>query len=101
MDRFLQYQVPPEADGLRAEQYLSRMGYSRQVRITLKKYPDGLLLNGQPAYMTHPVHSGDLLDIHLQETSSSAQICPVRLPLDILYEDEDHWFVISQIVFLA
>ena len=89
MDRFLQYRIPPEADGLRAEQYLSRMGYSRQVRITLKKFPDGLLLNGHPVYMTHPVHSGDLLNIHLQDVSSSAQVCPVRLPLDILYEDED------------
>ena len=89
MDRYLTYDIPAEAGGLLVEQFLHRQGFSRQVRIQLKKFSDGVLLDGQSVFLTHRLQGGEQLAVHLHETASSERIIPVPLPLSILYEDED------------
>lgn len=89
MDRCLTYDVPSEANGLRIEQYLHRQGYSRQARIQLKKFTDGVLLDGRPVFLTHRLLGGERLSVCLRESQPSPNIRPVCLPLSILYEDED------------
>lgn len=89
MERTITYQIDSFSDGLRIEQYLRRKGYSYQNLTQLKKMPQSILRNGAWEYMRAPLCAGDTLTVHIQETESSPNIPPVRLPLDIVYEDED------------
>lgn len=88
MVRSIDYSIPSTWVGS-IQQFLKSRGYSTQCLISLKKNPDNVLLNGQPAYLTAKVTKGDLLTIHIREEHSSEHIDPVELPLDIIYEDED------------
>ena len=89
MDRMLDYTVQINEDGLRVEQFLRRRGYSRQNLVELKKMPRSILVNGGPRRLNEILTDMDTLTVHIQEHISSLQIPPVRLPLDIIYEDED------------
>ena len=89
MDRMLDYTVQINEDGLRVEQFLRRRGYSRQNLVELKKMPLSILVNGSPRRLNEILTDMDTLTVHIQEHISSLQIPPVRLPLDIIYEDED------------
>lgn len=89
MERILNYHITEDADSLRVEQYLRRRGFSYQNLTQLKKMPESILINGVWSYMRTPLHSGDILTVHIRETESSPNIPPVEFPLDIVYEDED------------
>lgn len=89
MERILNYHITKDADSLRVQQYLRRRGFSYQNLTQLKKMPESILINGVWSYMRTPLHSGDILTVHICETESSPNIPPVKLPLDIVYEDED------------
>lgn len=89
MDRMLNYTIQKNEDGLRVEQFLRRRGYSRQNLVELKKMPRSILVNGSPRRLNEILTDMDTLTVHIQEHISSLQIPPVRLPLDIIYEDED------------
>lgn len=89
MERILNYHITENANSLRTEQYLRRRGFSYQNLTQLKKMPESILINGVWSYMRTPLHSGDILTVHIRETESSPNIPPVELPLDIVYEDED------------
>lgn len=89
MERILNYHITEDANSLRTEQYLRRRGFSYQNLTQLKKMPESILINGVWSYMCTPLHSGDILTVHIRETESSPNIPPVELPLDIVYEDED------------
>lgn len=89
MERILTYKIPPSAEGLRIEQYLRRKGFSRQNLTDLKNMPDSILVNKswRPFYFL--LSTDDVLTVHIQEVASSPHIPPAKLPLDIIYEDED------------
>ena len=89
MERTITYQIDSFSDGLRIEQSLRRKGHSYQNLTQLKKMPQSILRNGVWEYMRAPLRAGDTLTVHIQETESSPNIPPVRLPVDIVYEDED------------
>ena len=89
MERIITYTIDNASTGLRIEQYLRRRGYSYQNLVRLKKMRESILLNGAWTYMRTAVKDGDILTVHIQEPESSPNIPPVKLPLDIVYEDED------------
>lgn len=89
MNRTLQYQGTVENAGMKIGDFLRSQGYSRHVIIHLKKTENGILLNGQWAYVGQTLKDGDVLEIRIVEEESSGQIVPKELPLDIVYEDED------------
>ena len=89
MERIITYTIDNASMGLRIEQYLRRRGYSYQNLARLKKMRESILLNGAWTYMRTAVKDGDILTVHIQEPESSPNIPPVKLPLDIVYEDED------------
>lgn len=89
MERIITYTIDNASTGLRIEQYLRRRGYSYQNLTQLKKMRESILINGVWSYMRTAVKNGDILTVHIQEPESSPNIPPVKLPLDIVYEDED------------
>lgn len=51
--------------------------------------PQSILVNGIHYYMRQTLAAGDHLQVCICETESSEKIPPVKLPLNIVYEDED------------
>ena len=89
MNRVLTYVITAEQAGMKIGDFLRMTGYSRHVIIHLKKTENGILLNGEWAYVGQFLKEGDHLEIRIIESESSEQIVPSELPLDIVYEDED------------
>ena len=89
MNRTINYEISESEAGLRVEQYLKRKGYSSQNLAAIKRMPESILVNGVHYYMRQTLASSDQLTVHITETKCSEKIPPVKLPLDIIYEDED------------
>lgn len=89
MNRIINYKIDTEAAGLKVEQFLKRHGYSSQNLAEIKRMPKSILVNGTHYYMRDRLAAGDLLTVNICETKCSKNIPPVRLPLNIVYEDED------------
>lgn len=89
MERIITYQITEKDDGLKIKSFLSAKGYSSQNLTDLKKQPESVLINGEPAFVIKQLLFGDILTIHIVEETSSERIPPVKLPLNIVYEDED------------
>ena len=89
MNRTLTYTIENEFHGISISAYLKNKGFSAQNLVELKKMPESVLVNGKWVYLTQSLETGDNLTIRIIETASSEKIPPVKLPLDIIYEDED------------
>lgn len=89
MNRVLTYEMTAEQAGMKVGDFLRKNGYSRHVIIHLKKTENGILLNGEWAYVGQFLKEGDHLEIRIIEEESSEQIVTAELPLNIVYEDED------------
>lgn len=89
MKRTYSYTIEKEYEGLRIDSYLKTKGYSAQNITDLKKMPEGIMLKGKRSNTDRLLKAGDQLVINYEENASSEKIPPVKLPLDIVYEDED------------
>lgn len=89
MNRTIQYQITKEDDGHKVEWFLKRKGFSSQNITVIKRMPQSILVNGCHYYMRDTLSAGDLLTVRIQESQCSEKIPPVKIPLDIVYEDED------------
>lgn len=89
MKRIFTYQITPADAGQNIEQFLKKQGFSRQNIIDLKKMPESILVNSVWEHVNYPLKISDTLKICIDEKESSHRILPVKLPLDIIYEDED------------
>lgn len=89
MKRILTYPIAAATGQQKVSSFLKSQGYSSRNLTELKKNPESIQVNGSPVYMNCTLNTGDLLTVHITEDASSAKISPVRLPLQIIYEDED------------
>ena len=89
--RTLQFTVTPDYDNRKALHFLrGSAGLSCHLVRQLKVLPDGILCNGEPVRTIDPVHTGDILTVHLPEDLPTVE--PAAAPhrsIDVLYEDED------------
>lgn len=89
MNRNIDYIIDEDSAGLRVEQFLRRKRYSGQNLSKIKRMPKSILVNGVHYYMRQELSKGDHLQVRICETQNSEKIPPTKLPLDIIYEDED------------
>ena len=89
MNRNIDYIIDEDSAGLRVEQFLRRQRYSGQTLSEIKRMPKSILVNGVHYYMRQELSTGDHLQVRICETQNSEKIPPTKLPLDIIYEDED------------
>ncbi len=89
MNRNIDYIIGEDSAGLRVEQFLRRKRYSGQNLSEIKRMPKSILVNGVHYYMRQELSTGDHLQVRICETQNSEKIPPTKLPLDIIYEDED------------
>lgn len=90
--RVIDYRIPECFDAVSIGAFLRAHGYSQSIISHLKRtyLPQaGLSIDGARVFTNRLLKSGELLRITLVETASSEQISETKLPLDILYEDED------------
>ena len=101
MQRTLTYEVTEEYDGMEILAFLRQKGFSRNILSSMKKsgqtishnneqnHDHSILQNGERGYGHSILKKGDTLTVHIPETESDEKIIPVKMELDILYEDED------------
>ena len=89
MNRNIDYIIDEDSAGLRVEQFLRRKRYSGQNLSEIKRMTKSILVNGVHYYMRQELSTGDHLQVRICETQNSEKIPPTKLPLDIIYEDED------------
>lgn len=66
----------------------NHLGISAAIVTKLKKYPDGILVNGVHQNVNYIVKNGDELCINIRD-NASRNIEPVDIPIDIIFEDEE------------
>lgn len=91
MTREISYQISEKApqNPLTIKGFLRSKGYSVQNLKILKQTPDGILCDGKPAAVIARLTPGSVLTVRITESDSSEKIVPIKLPLNIVYEDED------------
>ena len=87
MEREILYIIDGEYKDI--QDYLKAKGYSASNITTLKKYENGIMLNGVWAYMNQKPAVNDRLLVRVCENKKSENIVPVDIKLDVRYEDED------------
>ncbi len=83
--------IDKENDGKTIKQLLLKdMGYSTHMLKKLKFSPDGILVNGQFKTVRYVLQEGDILSLACEdkEEDTSPYIIPVKLPINIAFEDE-------------
>lgn len=84
----LRFSIQKEDAGLEIQQYLrEKEGVSRRTVISLKHYPEGILLNGAHARTIDLLREGDLLEINLKEEPRPLPLSDIEVPT--LYWDTD------------
>ena len=66
----------------------NKLGFSSALITRQKRYDDGIMLGGVKVNVTERVKEGDTLILNLRDETSK-NIVPAKMPLDIIYEDED------------
>ncbi len=89
MDRVFEFKITDEYDGANITTVLKQYFHmSTNLIKDLKKYDEGIYLNGEHTRTVDYVKEGDILRITVRDTASE-NIIPVNIPIDIVYEDED------------
>lgn len=89
MNRTLEYTIPIEYDDFTIEKFLKSKGYSSSNITAIKKMPNNVVLDNIWVHMNHKLKAGDNLIVNICEDHSSEMIPPVKMDLDIVYEDDD------------
>ena len=95
MKRTISFKITDEYENMPVSQVLhKKMNMSSSLIRKLKQYPDGILLNGERTRIIDSVSCLDVVEINIHEGQS--QIKPEKIPLDIVYEDEDVLIICKQ-----
>ena len=87
MERQILYIIDKDYNSI--SDFLKSKGYTSSNIVELKKYENGIVLNGTWAYMNQKPAILDRLLVRVCEYKKSENILPVFIKLDIKYEDED------------
>ena len=89
MNRTLTYKINSEYAGYSIDKYLKAHGYSSANITAIKKMPNNVVIDGEWVHMNRKLQAGEVLTVNISEDDSSEKIPPVKMDLDIVYEDED------------
>ena len=89
MDRTLTYTISNEYDGFSIDKFLKVQGYSSANITAIKKMPNNVVIDNKWVHMNYKLSVGEELTVNISEDDSSEKIPPVKMDLDIVYEDED------------
>ncbi len=96
MARRLRHTVTPDQAGMRVDAVLRETFHlTGSVIRRIKWLPDGILLDGQKAFVNAPVAPGQVLDVAVDDPARAPNILPAPGPLDVVFEDE-HLVVLNK-----
>jgi len=88
--RSIDYTVPEYFDGKKLISFLrGHIKISVKLLRSLKRIPDGIMLNGKQTRTIDIIRSGDVIRLNIPDDESTSVSIPTDYPLDIIYEDED------------
>lgn len=87
--RTITYSIGSIPHGRKVSGFLKSKGYSEQNLVNLKKDRQSIWVNGACVHQNYVLSEGDTLIVQIREQDASEQIIPAKLPLHIVYEDED------------
>ena len=96
MSRYLTYIIKPEESGITIKDYLKKKSFSHALIANLKKYEDGIMVNGIRKYTDHHLVTDDELNVCIREKPTVSRIMATEIKLSVLYEDEDLMVVDKQ-----
>ena len=96
MSRYFTYIIKPEESGITIKDYLKKKSFSHALIANLKKYEDGIMVNGVRKYTDHHLVTDDELNVCIREKPTVSRIMATELKLSVLYEDEDLMVVDKQ-----
>jgi 23S rRNA pseudouridine1911/1915/1917 synthase len=83
------YTMTTNEEGHTIGQFLTHLGYSRRLIISLKQREDYLTMNGEMCFVNHRIAADEVLHVKLPPEEFDERIVPSKMPLDIVYEDDD------------
>lgn len=90
MPRKLRYIIDETYDGKKVLDYLKyEKCFSHRLITKLKAQPLGITLNGEHTRTVDTLKCGDTLAVLIPDDETLSISIPVKMPLDILYEDDD------------
>ena len=89
MNRRILYNITTEYNAYIIEKFLKAQGYSSSNITAIKKMPNNVVIDGEWVHMNYKLKTGDILTVNITEEASSEKIPPIKMDLDIVYEDED------------
>ena len=84
----MQFLIPPECEGKILREYLRGLPFISGGILTELKKTGGITVNGLPVTVRYALRAGDVLQIEYKDAAEGS-VKPVRLPLQIVYEDEN------------
>src|SRR5699024_332940 len=85
----MRWEIEQEHDGMLLRDYLQHvLAFSRRLIIEVKTNK-GITVNGTPQTVRYCLSAGDILTIKLPKEEVGAYMKPEKIPLSIVYEDED------------
>jgi len=94
-DRIYTYNIPSDFAGHKISEYLKSKHYSEKILAALRQDEEALRVDGKIAHMNHIITKSCTLTLCSRDESdllrdcSAPKVLPVKLPLEILYEDAD------------
>lgn len=92
MKRIINYEIKAEYKGHKISAFLKEKSYPESVLTELRKHEGSILINDLPVHMNYVLLSSqdtETLTVVIEDTSESPNIIPIKMPLNIVYEDDD------------
>ncbi len=85
----MQFHIDKKIEGITVKDFLYKnLGFSSNMVKRLKSLPNGITVNQAHVTVRYILKANDILELYTDDSESNENIAPVKLPLDILYEDE-------------
>ena len=90
MNRNLKYKITTEDDGKAISAFLKERGFSELLLTAFRNDESYIIsVNDEPVLLKRVLAAGDQLFVHIDEKAPSEMVVPVKLPFEVVYEDED------------
>ncbi len=85
----MQFKIDSTLDGIAVKDFLyNTLSFSSNMVKRLKALANGISVNGSQVTVRYVLRTGDVLVLQTEDFDNSESIEPVKLPLDIIYEDD-------------
>ena len=91
----MRFLIEKQDDGRLIRDHLRMLGVSGRLSARLKQREDGILLNGRRVTVRAVLHTGDVLELGIEEKEPPLHVVPRDIPVDVLMETP-HLLVVNK-----